>query len=145
MFLKGMQPHWTTLFGVPFPHPTPQGRRDQTLRKVPEAEFESCTRQPSGQRGCHGKPMDKGVPRTTLRPSPSISIFQAICTSQPWIQLAGGYARWHHLRLSGSLFMKKPINTQVLHIPRQPSASSYSILKCSRGEWNTRPLLPEHT
>ena len=26
LFLKDVQPHWTTLFGVSFPRPTPQGR-----------------------------------------------------------------------------------------------------------------------
>ena len=42
--------HWTIMLGLPFPRPTPQGRWAQTLRRVPEAEFERCTRQPSGHR-----------------------------------------------------------------------------------------------
>ena len=46
-FLKDVQPHRTTLFEAPFLRPTPQGRWAQTLKKVPEAEFESCTRQRS--------------------------------------------------------------------------------------------------
>ena len=91
-FLKDVQPHWTTLFGVPFPRPTPQGRWAQTLRNVPEAEFESCTRQPSGHRGNHGKPIQEGVPWMARRPSLSSSIFQTVVTSQPRIRLTGGYA-----------------------------------------------------
>ncbi len=34
-----VQPSSTTLFGVPFPLPTPQGRRDSHLRTTPEREF----------------------------------------------------------------------------------------------------------
>ena len=36
----------TTLFGVPFPLPTPQGRRAQQLKTRPESGFEGCTRHP---------------------------------------------------------------------------------------------------
>ena len=34
-----VQPFSTTLFGVPFPLPTPQGRRDSQLRTMPEREI----------------------------------------------------------------------------------------------------------
>jgi hypothetical protein len=44
-----VQPYSTTLFGVPFPLPTPQGAGIGNSRTSPRPRFESCARQPSGQ------------------------------------------------------------------------------------------------
>ena len=93
IFPEDVQLHCTTLYGVPFPCPAPQVRWAQTLWKVPEAEFESCTRQPSRYRYNHGKPIQEGVLWMARRPSLSSSIFRTVVTSQPWIRLTGGYAR----------------------------------------------------
>ena len=69
IFLVGVQPLRleTTLFGVPFPLPTPQGRRAQQLKTRPE-----CSRAArgihSGHRGNFGKPIQEGVPRDAAKP-----------------------------------------------------------------------------
>ena len=39
MIFVCVQPYSTTLFGVPFPLPTPQGRWDRHLRDKPETEI----------------------------------------------------------------------------------------------------------
>ena len=44
------QPCSTTLFGVPFPLPTPQGAGIGNSGTSPRPRFESCARQPSGHR-----------------------------------------------------------------------------------------------
>ena len=44
-----VQPYSTTLFGVPFPLPTPQGAGIGNSGTSPRPRFEGCARQPSGQ------------------------------------------------------------------------------------------------
>jgi hypothetical protein len=39
LIFVSVQPSSTTLYGVPFPLPTPQGRRDSHLRTMPKHEF----------------------------------------------------------------------------------------------------------
>ena len=39
MIFVSVQPSSTTLYGVPFPLPTPQGRRDSQLRTMPKREI----------------------------------------------------------------------------------------------------------
>ncbi len=46
----------TTLFGVPFPLPTPQGRRDSQLRTMPEREIRMLRKATPGHGGHFGKP-----------------------------------------------------------------------------------------
>ena len=43
-----VQPYSTTLFGVPFPLPTPQGAGIGNSGTSPRPRFEGCARQPSG-------------------------------------------------------------------------------------------------
>jgi hypothetical protein len=45
-----VQPCSTTLFGVPFPLPTPQGAGIGNSGTSPRPRFEGCARQPSGQK-----------------------------------------------------------------------------------------------
>jgi len=91
LFLVGVQPFSTTLFGMPFPHPTPQGRWVQQHRKVPEicvlkmhmAAFRT-TRQ-------HWQTYKERMPRNATRPKgqavPPHKLWScaAIDTSQPFI------------------------------------------------------------
>ncbi len=96
-----VQPSSTTLFRVPFPLPTSQGRRDSQLRTRPQREIRMLrnatprTWRPLRQtyllrKECQGC----SETRRPSRPAPRIQSSGAIVTSQPWILLTGGYARW---------------------------------------------------
>ncbi len=101
-FFVSVQPTSTTLFGVPFPHPgaPPQGRRDSQLRTMPEREIRMVrkatprTWSPLWQT-YHGRSARVAA---SLRPEsraspPHVLNLPERSTSQPWIQLTGGYAR----------------------------------------------------
>ncbi len=57
-----VQPDSTTLFGVPFPLPTPQGRWDRQLRDMPETEIRGLRPATLRTKGTFGKPIQEGVP-----------------------------------------------------------------------------------
>ncbi len=94
-----VQPTSTTLFGVPFPLPTPQGRRDSHLRTLPKREIRMLrkatprTWRPLRQIYQGRSARVAARPEGQAAPSPRIQSSGAIVTSQPWIQMTGGYAR----------------------------------------------------
>ncbi len=58
-----VQPCSTTLFGVPFLLPTPQGRWDRRLRDIPETDIRGLHYATLRTRGTFGKPMQGLGPR----------------------------------------------------------------------------------
>jgi hypothetical protein len=48
VIFDSVQPFFTTLFRLPFPLPTPEGRRDSQFRTMPKREIECCARQHPG-------------------------------------------------------------------------------------------------
>ncbi len=75
-----VQPFPTTLFGVPFPLFTPQGRRASQLRTVPEREM----LHKAGHGGHFGNPIQDGVPGLQRGPKakpprPTFSFFRSDC------------------------------------------------------------------
>ena len=92
----GVQPFSTALFGVPFPLPTPQGRRAQQLKTRPECWI----------RGLH-EASTQGIEATSANlfrkewlwdaaccSTIQMLIFRnAIVTSHPWNRMAGGHAQ----------------------------------------------------
>ncbi len=91
-----LRPHCS---GCPFPSPHLKGAGIRDSRPGLSARFECCSRQHPGHGGHFGKPIQEGVPGLQGDPNakpPPASRFQssgATVTSQPWIQLTGGYAR----------------------------------------------------
>ncbi len=89
------------LFGMPFPLPTPQGRRDSQFRTMPNREIRMLRDATNTQdmeaisaNLFRKKFQDCSETRGQSRPTPLVQSSGAIVTSQAWIQLTGGYARW---------------------------------------------------
>jgi hypothetical protein len=99
MIFVSVQPSSIALFGVSFPLPTPQGRRDSQLRTMPRARVSDAAQGNTQdteatlanllRRECQGC----SEARRPSRPASRIQSSGAFVTSQPWIQLTGGYAR----------------------------------------------------
>ena len=83
MIFVSVQPFSTTLFGVPFPLPTPQGRRD-SQGNTQDMETTSAN---LFRKDCQGR----SETRRPSRPASRIQSSEAIVTSQPRTQLTGGY------------------------------------------------------
>jgi hypothetical protein len=93
-----VQPHSTTLFWVPFPHPTPQEHWDWQLRDKLETEIRGLCQATLRTRGTFGKPIQEGVPEfqrgpKTKLPRPTNSIFRDDRHLPAMVRLTGGYAR----------------------------------------------------
>ncbi len=88
-----VQPHSTTLFGVPFPlptHPTPQGAGIGDSGTSPRPRFESCARQSSGHEATSANLFRNecqvcNEARKPSCPAPHIQSSETIVTSQPWL------------------------------------------------------------
>jgi hypothetical protein len=102
MIFVYVQPYSTTLFGVPFPFPTPQGAGIGNSGRCPRPRFEGCAWQPSGQEAHSANLFRKecqgcSEARKPSCPATQIQSSEAILTSRPWFaaaRLTGGYARW---------------------------------------------------
>ncbi len=84
-----VQPYSNTLFGVPFPLPTPPGAGIGNSGTSPRPGFESCARQPSGQEATSANLFRKECQgcNEARKPScaaPHIQFSETIVTSQPW-------------------------------------------------------------
>ena len=89
VFHVGLQPFSTTLFGVPFPHPTPQGRWAQRHRKVPEScvrrMHKAAFRTPRQHWQMYEERTQRDATRPEGRAAQPHTFCAAIVTSQPWI------------------------------------------------------------
>ena len=84
-----VHPSSTTLFGLPFSLPIPQGRWDRHLRDMPETEIRGLRKTTLRTRGTFGKPIQVGVPGLQRGPKAklprsTIQSSETIATSQPW-------------------------------------------------------------
>ncbi len=80
----------TTLFGVPSPFPTPQGRWDQQLRDISETEIRGLRQATLRTGGNSGEPIQEGVPGLQRGPKaklprPIIQSSETIVNSQAWL------------------------------------------------------------
>ena len=103
LFLVGMQPFATTLFGVPFPLPKPQGPRAQQLKTMPECWIrglhEASTQgiEATSANLFRRSALGFSKSRRPCRSAPRMLTFRnALVISQPWNRLAGDHARDNH-------------------------------------------------
>ncbi len=80
-------------FRVPFPCPWRQGRRDSQFRIMPELEIRMLRKGNPGHGGNFYEGSSARVAARPALPHPRVSFFGTTVTSQPWIQLTGGYDR----------------------------------------------------
>jgi len=98
VFLVDVEPFSTTLFGMPFPHPTPQGRGVQQHRKVPESCVQRMHKAAFRTPRQPWQTYEERLPEDATRPEGQAALLHrfrsstAIVTSQRWVLLTSGYA-----------------------------------------------------